>query len=220
MKVANIELGELIKRARDALGGQQQLTNIVTFRSEMIRRMAQADGTVETIGVKVYRAAGGRIRSEEMPLKGQQVIRVVNGWAGRKIIRNLATGTETVSDLSPDEIAWLRREAKIFPRNFLAHADEYDIRYLGTRQEEGVSGYCVEFLEEKTIYCFDPMSYLCRMMTDHVTESVWTFDDFAPVDGIVTVRKIIMRQKDGVTIQDQLMLVRYNEPLHDGLFEV
>jgi hypothetical protein len=58
------------------------------------------------------------------------------------------------------------------------------------------------------------------MMTDHVTESVWTFDDFAPVDGIVTARKITMRQKDGVTIQDQLMLVRYNEPLHDGLFEV
>jgi len=219
MKAAEIELEELIKRARDALGGQPRLKSIVTFRSEAIRQTTRADGTVEMIQVKTYRAAGGRIRLEEISLKGQHAIRVVNGWIGRKLIRDPATGAEMVSDLAIDEIASLRREAKILPRNFLAHADEYDI-HLGARQEQNVSGYCVEFHEEKTMYCFDPVSYLCRMMMDQVTESVWMFDDFAPVDGIATASRISVRQKDGVTIQDQLTLVQYNEPFPDTLFAV
>jgi hypothetical protein len=213
----DVKLRELIEQAREALGGQQRLKQIVSFRSDAVRRIT---GQAAASQFKTHRAVGGRVRLEEIFPTGRQVIQVVNGLTGQKIIRHATTADETVSDLTPEEIASLRREAKILPRNFLVHADEYEVGYLGIGQVENLSGHCIEFRQEQIIYCFNPGSYYCQIMTDSIADSVWAFDDFAAVDGIVTPMKVTKRLTQGVAIEDQLALVRYNEPLPDSLFEV
>jgi hypothetical protein len=74
-----MELHQIVASALDAIGGLDRLRAVQTYRAELLR--AATSGPAATTAITVWRAAGGRIRVEEISPLGQN-IRIVDGGAG------------------------------------------------------------------------------------------------------------------------------------------
>lgn len=211
-------LNEVMARAREALGGLHRLQEVNSYTAEVAYiRHAPHRPPIRWVN-RTYRVHGGRIRIEEEYPDGLLVMRVINALRGCLIIRPVGQEREVVTRLSLEELVGIRRDAKIAPRNFLAHADEYDVRYRGVESIEGFEGLCLEFVAEETRYYFDPSSYLCRRMRDWITCALWSFDHYRMIDGIATPHRVSIHQMDGTIITGEFRYVRYNLPIPDAFF--
>lgn len=211
-------LSRVLHRAREAYGGLQRLQNISSFSAEYAYTEQRPNGPLISWRNRTYRVRGGRIRIEEEYPDGMRITRVVNAQRGWIVVQPADEDKEIIAELSPEEVEGVRRDVKIIPANFLAHADEYDLRYLGTGPVEGYRGMCLDFVGEETYYYFDPSSYLCRRMADWATGHIWSFHRYRLVDGVATPHRIKIRDLLGSIITAELLQVRYNLPIPDTLF--
>lgn len=187
-----MDLTDLITSARDALGGLDRIRAVRTYNARM--RRVRADGRAST--VEVWRAAGGRVRVEERTDAGR-IVRVANG-------------AERVA---------LLREARVAPRNLLAHADEYALALRDHPAPDG--SRIVSFPAEFVLYCFNPTTFHCTRLIDLSAGRRTAFADYRVVDGIATPfseRHTAAEARDG--FEDTYLHVAYDLDLPDDLFSV
>jgi hypothetical protein len=220
MTKTELALKEVVRRAQNALGGLPRLQAITTYQAEIHRSSRSPSGEYKTYVCRVYRAKGGRIRIEEEYADGLFVIRVVNGLEGSRIVHQPGESSESVSELSLDEMLTMQRDIKISPRIFLAHADEYDLRYRGAEEIDRLVGPCLELHEEGAKYCLDPSSFLCMRMFDAVNDSLWAFDEYRFVDEVCTPHHVTVSKKSGHVCEDDVRMSRYNLPIPDAFFSL
>ena len=114
---------ELLEKALAAAGGYEQISAIESYRAEMRREMPTR-GQVSTM--MIWRAAGGRIRIEEFS-RGGRTVRIVNGDTGMRLDEDGASAKVVRAQLPADEVMTIRRDARVAPRNMLAHARKYHL---------------------------------------------------------------------------------------------
>lgn len=211
-------LTAVLHRAREAYGGLQRLQNISSFNAEYAYTEQRPKRPLVSWRNRTYRVRGGRVRIEEEYPDGMRIIRIVEARRGWLIVRPTDKDKEIVAELSPDEVEGICRTVKITPTNFLAHADEYNVRYMGVGPVEGYRGVCLNFVDEETYYYFDPSSYLCRRIADWSTGDMWSFHRYRRIDGVATPHRIKIHQFDGTLLTAELLQVRYNAPIPDAFF--
>lgn len=189
---------ELIAAAQEALGGLERIRGIRTYHAVM-RRVTDA-GAAAT--VSIWRAAGGKVRIERRA-GGSTDVRVANG----------ATGT-----IGEDERAEMLRDARLSPRNMLAHAAEYRLTLRSRPAPDG--SRLVSFPAEMALYLFDPRTFLCRKLIDLPRRCRVEYEDYRVVDGIPT--PFSERRVSNATsgFRDTYSYVAYNMELDEALFDV
>jgi hypothetical protein len=188
-------LDELIDAAQRAVGGLDRLRAIRTYHAEL--RRVRESGAAST--VLVWRAAGGRVRVEERLPEGR-VVRVTGGPA------------ET---FDPAERAELLRDARIAPRNMLAHAAEHALALRGRPAPDG--SHIVSFPAEFVLYLFDASTFRCRRLIDLMRRRRIEFENYREVDGVVTpfVERHVGADQ---SFADLYMRVAYDVDVPDKLF--
>lgn len=185
---------ELIEAAQATAGGLDRLRAIRTYHAEL--RRVRESGAAST--VLVWRAAGGRIRIEERSPQGRTV-RVTGG------------PSETFADT---ERAELLRDARIAPRNLLAHAAEHGLALRNRPAPDG--SRIVSFPGEFVLYLFDSKTFLCRRLIDLVRNRRIEFDGYRIVDGIMT--PFVERHVGDESFADLYVRVAYDLEISDALF--
>jgi hypothetical protein len=188
---------KLIAAAQEALGGIERIKAIRTYHAVM-RRMHN-DGRTAT--VSLWRAAGGRIRVEECA-PDRTELRVANAAA---------------STFGDAERAELLRDARIAPRNMLAHAAEHRLAMRSRPAPDGsrIVSYPTEFV----LYLFNRQTFLCTKMIDLSRHRRIEFRDYRVVDGIATPFAEKHVFADDVRFDDAYVRIEYNLDLAEGLFE-
>jgi len=188
---------ELISAAQEALGGLERLRGIRSYQAEL--RRVRDDGTAST--VSVWRAAGGRVRIEERAT-GRRTVRVADGRSG------------TFGDAERAEMV---RDARVVPRNMLAHAGEYALALRDRPAPDG--SRIVSFPAEFVLYLFRPETFLCARLIDLSRECRIEYGDYRDVDGVATPfaeRHVLTN--GGRSFEDTYLRVAYNLELPDELF--
>lgn len=189
---------ELIAAAQEALGGLERIRSVRTYHA--VLRRAHETRATET--VTVWRAAGGRIRVERRTKNGAVVARVANGTGG---------------SMADDDRVELLRDARIAPRNFLAHAAEHRLALRSRPAPNGCR--IVSHPAELVLYLFDPKSFQCAAILDVSRRRRIELFEYRTVSGIATP----FREHHVITgapgFRDTYTAVSYDEPLSDSLFE-
>jgi hypothetical protein len=207
---------EILANALVAAGGYERIRAIRSYRAEM-RCEWPAQKLVST--TLVWRAPGGRVRLEEFSRRGRTV-RIVNGDVGMRVDEEGASGTLSRTALVPQEVAAIRREARIAPRNLLAHAFDYELVYVGQVSTPNGTRLAVRFPAEQVGYFFDSQTYLCTRLFD-VGERNVKFDDHRMVSGIAT--PFVERETTGTGVEScvkSYTSVSYDLDFPADLFEV
>lgn len=188
---------ELITGAQEALGGLERIRAVTSYRA-IVRRTHVPSGRVSTL--TIWRAAGGRIRIDEERGK-ERKIRATCG-AHRSDERTRAK---------------MLRDARLSPRNMLAHAGE---RRLALRNHPAPDGcHVVSAPDELALYFVDPVALRCVRMIDLAGRCRYSYGDYRTVDGIVT--PFLERHADEETDKgsvDEYVDVVYDVALPDDLF--
>jgi hypothetical protein len=183
---------DFIRRAQDALGGIERLRDIRTFEAHAKRR--QWGGGNST--VSIWRAAGGNIRVEETS-------------GSRTFVRLVRAG-------SGDDT--LLREARITPRNVLAHADEHNLTVRDHATPSGAR--LISFPAEFALYVFDPATWLCTLVIDLLRKRRIELTDYRTVDGIATpFLERHVAETDGPSFDQEYVAITYNGILPNGIFD-
>ena len=191
-------LAELIDAAQRAVGGLDRLRAIRTYHAEL--RRVRESGAAST--VLVWRAAGGRVRVEERAPE-RRVVRVTGGPA------------ET---FDPAERAELLRDARIAPRNMLAHADERKLVLRAMPSFEGT--HVLSAPEELVLYFFDPQTKLCVRTIDLAGKRRIEMSDYRTVDGIATpFFERCTRENTDRGYEERFLTIEYNAPVPEGIFK-
>lgn len=192
-------LDEFLEAALAALGGRDLVLGVRSYHARARREPAGVE-------VVVARAAGGRIRVDEVVADGTKTL-VVDGCRGVEIEHGVAKALE------PEAVASLRREARLVPRNLLAHGREYD---LALAERSGV--VTISFPAERVTYEFDASTLLCRGLVDEAEGRRIDYDDYRAVGGIQTA----FRERTTPARHGAFHLVyesvEYNEDLPGELF--
>jgi hypothetical protein len=120
-------------------------------------------------------------------------------------------------------VAELRREARIAPRNFLAHAGEHDLVYAGeVTAPGGAPALAVDLPAESARYLFDPTSHLCLALIDSARSHRLAFGDYRTIDGIATpfVEHEGATEREAAAFTSLYIKVAYNVALPENLFTI
>ncbi len=191
-----MECQDLIAAAQDAMGGLERLRRIRSYHA-VIKRVRN-DGAPST--VLVWRAAGGRIRIEERSPAATLVL-IANGSAG---------------SIDSAERARLLRDARITPRNMLAHADEHALALRSRPAPDG--SRLISFPGELVLYLFDPATHLCRRLFDLPRRRRIDLSDYRLVSGVSTAFTERHHLGDDTGFEDTYQSVAYDLDLSDRLF--
>lgn len=193
----------LIARCIERMGGLQAILGVRTLHCSSVRTLTQ---------VELYRAVGGRVRIEERSIDGNLSIIQINGLAG--LFSRVESGQESRFEMAQAEMASIKRAVRLYPRNFLAHANEYQYELCGV--ENGC--YVLHLPVERTTYYYDIEKFDCTKMVD-ASGQIVEFDDYREVDGLRTPFIERTRKVTGEVEENLLSQVRYNLKLDDALFE-
>ena len=189
---------ELIAAAQKAIGGLDRVRGIRSYRAR-IRRTYHPENRVAE--VTVWRAAGGRVRIEER----SGATRVVEATHG--------------PDASSDDVRErILRDARISPRNVLAHAAEHRTTLRGHPAPDGA--YVLSLPEELVLYFVDPVEFRCVRLIDLARKRRIAFGDFREVDGIVTpfVESHTHDDRKGA-FEDAFQSVAYDVDVPESVFD-
>lgn len=201
---------DLIARCIERMGGLQALASVVSLHCSSTRTRQHIVAHVE-----LYRAVGGRVRIEESEGDSLSIVQI-NGLAGlRSSLRN---GRESRYQMSQDEITEIKRAVRLYPRNFLAHADEYQYELSGVKQLKNLSCYVLRLPVERATYYYDAEQFDCIRLVD-ATGQITEFDDYRQVSGLRTPFIERVLKPSGEREENVLSQVRYNLKLDDALFE-
>ncbi len=201
---------DLIARCIEQMGGLQALTSVVSLHCSSTRTRQRLVAQVE-----LYRAVGGRVRIEESDGDSLSIVQI-NGLAG--IRSRLRGGHESRYQMSQDEITEIKRAVRLYPRNFLAHADEYQYELSGVEQLQNRSCYLLHLPVEGVTYYYDTENFDCIRLVD-ATGQITEFEDYRQVDGLRTPFIERVLKPSGEQEENVLSRVRYNLKLDDALFE-
>jgi hypothetical protein len=188
---------ELIAAAQEAAGGLDRMRAVRSYRAR-IRRTYYPEGRVAE--VTVWRAAGGRVRVEE---RGGGARHVEATWG---------------PDASSEEVRErLLRDARISPRNVLAHADEHRLALRGHPAPDGA--YVLSLADELVLYFIHPVEFRCVRMIDLARKRRIAFSGFRRVDGIVSPF-VEQHTFDGSSeyFEDAYQSVAYNVEVPESVF--
>ena len=194
-----MQLHELVEKALRAIGGAEQILSVNTFRA---RYFQEPGGLV----VEVSRAAGGRVRID-YDTSGEVNSILVNGSVGMELVSGISR------PLDEEEITQIRRDARLVPRNFLAHAHEYEI----TVAEEN-DGFRVFFPAEECLFVFDGQVALCRRRFDGRSGDTTEYRDYREVSGLLTPFFELITSERHDPIERRYELVEYNAALSEQTF--
>ncbi|MFQ3581938.1 MAG: hypothetical protein SNJ67_13490 [Chloracidobacterium sp.] len=199
-----------IERCMLAIGGRVALHGARTVLMHIRRTLVNPSETVE---LEVLRAFGGRIRVVERHADGKTRVLIINGFAGCLIQDGQA------GPLAALELETIKRRVRLYPRNFLAHAEEYD--YTGPfpdRDADGESVWRLDLVSEEVRYGFDAAHFQCRFLEDsHLGERI-TYSDYAATDGILTARRERCWRNGQLSYEDVISYLAFNVPCDDADF--
>jgi hypothetical protein len=216
------EPGIFIERCIEALGGQEALYSVSSLYSQLERCLWMVEQEPCTMRVDTYRARGGRIRIEEFAPENR-IITIVNGLSGIRR-RGRHQGEEFIADeqaeLSAVEVEQIKRSVRLYPRNFLAHADEHQYDFSGIQEVEGERIYLLTLLVEEVAYHFDQETFRCLRMIEHRTDTVTTYEDYRDVGGVITpfIERVVQARRNFRV--DTIKAIDYNLDLEDRLFKI
>lgn len=214
---------EFIERCIAALGGEPALRNVSSIYYQLERRCWMVDDEPRVLRIDVYRARGGRIRIEEFADEERREAVILNGLHGVRQQLCLKEEKLTVTEqqeLDALEVEKIKRSVRLYPRNFLAHADEHQYEFRGLQQIEGESVYVLELPVEEVTYHFHADTLQCLRMHDRRDSSVISYEDYRVVEEISTpfVERKIQAERNFTV--DTIQTIDYNRDLEDRLFDV
>lgn len=218
-----LEPDELITRCIKALGGRESLFNVVTIHIEISRTISQPAQPSITRSVDVYRARGGLIRQEEYLDDRHRRVTILNGLRGierEESLINKDFQADRERDLRVDEIAEIKRNVRLYPRNFLAHADEHQYRFSGLQKADNGDYYLLELPIEEVDFHFDSNSLLCLRRQDHQKKKVIHYQNYQEINGVFTPLIERTEAADELVSIDEIRKLEYNLPLSNGFFAV
>lgn len=199
---------ELIACCIERMGGLKALLSI---RSLYCSSTRISNGFMTH--VELYRAVGGRIRIEERNEDGHLSIIQINGLAGSR----LEASSGKRSRMAQDEIASIKSAVRLYPRNFLAHAGEYQYEFYGVEDLHNRSCYVLHLPVERATYYYTEQ-FDCIQLVYASGHSV-EFTDYREIDGLRTPFVERTRKASGEVEENRLNRVRYNLKLDASLFE-
>ncbi|MBX7219494.1 MAG: hypothetical protein K1Y36_06080 [Blastocatellia bacterium] len=210
-------------RCLAAMGGLSHLHGVRTIR---IRSERTVFPSRETVQLTVFRKAGGRIRIEESLASGTTTVTIVNGLAG---VRHTYDNPDDVGTkkwplvserLTGPEVETVKRSIRLYPRNFLAHADEHSYSDPIPDEVAGQSVFCVELPAENARFCFDGETFLCRSLLDRNRGLLTIYEDYRAISEVTTPCRERRFLNNRLQEEETVSEVLYNLEVADELFEV
>lgn len=201
-----------------ALGGRDSLYNVRSIHLQITRSLIPPSLPAQPSELHIYRAQGGRIRLE-YTTANQKEIFILNGLAG---VTNRISEQGVVSSepLTAMAIETIKRSVRLYPRNFLAHADEHNYEVVGLKVVEDKKVYLVELQSEQVSYYFDAETLLCQSLTDNRQHVVIKYSDYQNIQGIVTALTEEHYEANNINYLDKIVAIDYNLALPETFFMV
>lgn len=222
MTIPIITAEEFVERAIEALGGRSALQDVFSIHVQLERCLWLVDADPVIMKLDLYRAQGGRIRMEEYTSENDRQVTILNGLSGvRQREERKQDNFQIVEhqQLSQVDVEEIKRSVRLYPRNFLAHADEHQFQFFGLQQFENEQVYLLDLLVEEVSYHFSPESLLCLRVIDRRSDSVTSYEEYQQISGIYTpmLERLIKAQRNFRV--DTIKSITYNLPLADELFD-
>ncbi len=208
-----------INKCLQAISREISLQAIFSLHSKITRKIQIEDNKSETYKVDIYRAQGGRIRIEKYDQE-QKIITILNGLVGIEKTEVLIEKPPILIKIIPlelQQIMDIKRTARLYPRNFLAHINEHSYNFKGLQLIDNVYVYVLDLLTEDITYYFDPTTFLCLSLIDKRNSSTTYYSDYQQIDNIFTP----LEEKTTLethTQTDNIKHIKYNLKLNDELF--
>jgi|GEM_PF-1696620 hypothetical protein len=201
-----------IERCVLAIGGRAALHSVRTLLMHVRRTVRQPS---ETIELEILRAFGGRLRLVEHRPGSEPTVIVINGFAGQVLRHGQPTPLPAL------DLAAIKRRIRLHPRNFLAHAEEYDYAPpVADRDTDGDPIWRLELPSENVSYGFDAAHFQCRFFEDRETEERITYSDYLAADGILTARREQCWRAGQLVYEDDILYLAFNVPFDDADFAI
>lgn len=201
-----------IERCILAIGGRTALYGARTVLMHVRRAYVDPPETVE---LEILRAFGGRVRITEHRPHGETTVTVINGFAGCL----LRSGRR--SPLPASRLEAVKRRVRLYPRNFLAHAEEYDFAApTPDHDADGDPVWRLDVASEEISYGFDAAHFQCRFLDDRQTGEFIRYSEYAATDGILTARREQCSHGGRLVYEDAVTYLAFNVPFDDADFLV
>ncbi|HMV98741.1 MAG TPA: hypothetical protein PKE58_01260 [Acidobacteriota bacterium] len=214
-----------IEQCIAALGGHDALRGVTSIKIHACRHTHSAENPEPLISnLFTYRAVGGRIRLEEHFSDHISVV-VINGLAGECATFASQSDLEanrrqTTDPLHTCDVEPVKRSVRLYPRNFLAHANEHQYLPPETTVIDGRAVVWVDLPVEEVRFVFDSETLLCCAAEDFRTTITTRYEAYQLANGVMTPF-LEQRFRQGALIQeDQIQLLEYNLPLDARLFDI
>lgn len=208
-----------IEKCLQVLGGKIQLTSIFSLYCQIERSLYLSDQLLEKYKINVYRAQGGRIRFEKY-FAEKTIITILNDLIGKQktlpITENKAS--TSFSDLDMSEIMAIKRNVRLYPRNFLAHIDEYQQDFQGLQFINNFSSYVLDSPSLSTTYYFDPASFLCLKLLDKENNIHTYYNNYQNINNIPTPLEEKSLMPNNILQIDNISKLEYNLEIDKDLF--
>ncbi|MEW6736702.1 MAG: hypothetical protein AB1489_35765, partial [Acidobacteriota bacterium] len=215
--------GLFIEQCIEALGGWEALQGVLSLYCELERLSWSADEAPHTLRSDIYRARGGRIRIEDFITTDTRIVTIINGLSGvRQRAQQSGAQLKIVQERPLDvvEVESIKRSVRLYPRNFLAHADEHQYEFRGLQLVEASQVYMIELPVEEITYYFDPSSFQCLSLHDRRSKTVTRYEDYRFTDGVLTPFVERVTEKEENFRLDTIRSIEYNLILEDHLFNL
>lgn len=210
-----------IEKCLQVLGGKVQLTSIFSLYCQVERSLYLSDQLVEKYKINVYRAQGGRIRFEKY-FAEKTIITILNDMVGRQKTLPITENKSSTSfsDLDVSEIMAIKRSVRLYPRNFLAHIDEYQHDFQGLKFVNNFSTYVLDLPSLSATYYFDPMLFLCLGLLDKQTNIYTSYNNYQNINNIPTPLEEKSLMPNNILQIDTISKLEYNLEINKDLFNL
>lgn len=212
----------LIQSCLKAIASEVSLDTIFSLYSKINRRIIPKENDrSEGYQINIYRAQGGRIHIEKC-YQEQKITTIINDSVAIEKVELLGEKPPAlvkIMSLDNSEIIKIKRAVRLYPRNFLAHINEYRYDFKGLEVFDNKSVYRIDFLEEDVIYYFDSLSFSCLSLIDRKNNSKICYSNYKKINGILTP----LEEKTFSETQTQIDVIEkieYNLKIDDNLFKV
>jgi hypothetical protein len=198
------------------------LTSIFSLYNKINRQIIlKENNRSKTYQINIYRAQGGKIRIEKDDQE-YKITTIINGLGAIEKTELLKEKSPTLVkfiSLDKDQIIKIKRLVRLYPRNFLAHINEYNYEFKGLQTINGESFYVLDFIDEQATYYFDPSTFLCLSLIDRKNNSTTHYSNYKQINGIFT--PLEEKTVSETLVQtDSIEKIEYNLKLEDHTFDL
>lgn len=217
-----MQIKSFIQNCLKAITSEISLNTIFSLNSKINRRIIQRENDrSQDYQINIYRAQGGKIRIEKC-YQEQKIITIINGLIAIEKVEVLGEKSSSLvklMSLDSSEIITIKRAVRLYPRNFLAHINEYQYDFRGLEIFDNNSLYRLDFLQEEVTYYFDSSTFLCLSLIDKKNNSKTYYSNYKKINDILTPLEEKTISEAQIQI-DTIEKIDYNLKLEDNLFKV